>query len=54
MNNKWWESYEGEDTILIEDVGRTHEWMGDFLKIWADKYGFRGILLLIYLLLLIP
>lgn len=42
MNNKWWESYEGEKCILIEDVGKSHEWMGDFLKIWADRYGFRG------------
>jgi len=42
MNNKWWESYNGEDTILIEDVGLTHTWMGDFLKIWGDRYGFRA------------
>lgn len=42
MNNKWWENYEGEAVVLIEDVGKTHEWMGDFLKIWADKYTFRN------------
>lgn len=42
MNNKWWESYEGQDVVLIEDVGMTHTWMGDFLKIWADRYGFRA------------
>lgn len=38
MNNKWWENYEGEACVLIEDIGRTHEWMGDYLKIWADRY----------------
>lgn len=42
MNNKWWERFDGEDAVLIEDVGTTHSWMGDFLKIWADRYGFRG------------
>lgn len=42
MNNKWWENYAGETTVLIEDVGRSHDWMGDFLKIWADRYAFRA------------
>jgi len=42
MNNKWFENYEDEDVILIEDVGKSHDWMGDFLKIWADRYGFRA------------
>lgn len=42
MNNKWWENYEDESCVLIEDVGTTHTWMGDFLKIWADRYGFRA------------
>lgn len=42
MNNKWWEKYSGEPNVLIEDVGQTHLWMGDFLKIWADRYGFRA------------
>lgn len=42
MNNKWWEHYEDEEAVLIEDIGNTHIWMGDFLKIWADRYGFRA------------
>jgi len=42
MNNKWWDNYDGEEVVLIEDVGLTHLWMGDFLKIWGDRYGFRG------------
>lgn len=41
MNNKWWENYKGQDIVLIEDVGQTHLWMGDFLKIWGDRYTFR-------------
>jgi len=42
MNNKWWDGYLDEEIVLIEDIGRTHEYMGDHLKIWADKYGFRA------------
>jgi len=42
MNNKWWDQYEDDDGVLIEDVGKTHEWMGDFMKIWADRYAFRA------------
>lgn len=42
MNNKWWDNYEDEDVVLIEDVGHSHEWMGDFLKIWSDRYAYRA------------
>lgn len=38
MNNKWWEAYDGEKNVLIEDVDKSMEWMGSFLKIWADRY----------------
>jgi len=37
-----WESYDGEKNVLIEDVDTSMEWMGSFLKIWADRYGFRA------------
>lgn len=42
MNNKWWDNYAQQEIVLIEDVGKTHDWMGDFLKIWADRYSFRA------------
>lgn len=42
MHNKWWEGYAGQANILIDDVGTSHLWMGDFLKTWGDRYAFRA------------
>lgn len=42
MCNKWWENYNYEDTVLLEDIGLTHLYLGDHIKIWADRYGFRS------------
>lgn len=41
--NKWWCGYKGEDVVIIEEWGlETAKFLGDFLKIWADIYSFRG------------
>ena len=40
--NKWWDGYEGEDTVIIEDVSDKHEFLGDSLKIWADKWAYTA------------
>lgn len=42
MCNKWWDGYKGEPNVLMEDIGTTHEYLGDHIKIWADRYGFRA------------
>lgn len=43
MLNKWWDHYDDEEEILLEDVGESHAaWIGDFIKVWADIYPFRG------------
>lgn len=40
--NKWFDGYDGETTVLIEDVDTAHTFMLHFLKIWADHYPFRA------------
>lgn len=43
MLNKWWEHYDEEPHVLLEDVGISHaDWIGDFIKRWADIYPFRN------------
>lgn len=41
--NKWWDDYFGQDAVIIEDLGKKDaEWIGDRLKIWADKWPFKA------------
>jgi len=41
--NKWWDGYEDEETVGIEEVHPTcGGWLGYFLKIWSDRYPFNA------------
>lgn len=40
--SKWWDGYDGEPIVLIEEFGPQHrDLLGPYLKIWADHYQFR-------------
>lgn len=39
--NKWFDDYKDEDTILLDDFGKSHNILGDHLKRWSDIYPFQ-------------
>jgi len=40
--NKWWDGYKREDVVAIEEWAPKNDISTDNLKIWADRYPFRG------------
>lgn len=41
-HNKWWDGYQGEEDVIIDDVDETWEALGSHLKTWVDHYPFRA------------
>lgn len=40
-NDVWWDGYNGEDVVIIEELG-PKQIGGHHLKIWADHYPFKA------------
>lgn len=38
--NKWWDGYEDEEVVAIEEWSPKNECTASFLKVWADRYPF--------------
>jgi len=38
--NKWWDGYNGEDVVIIEDIDIYDKAMGRHFKLWGDHYPF--------------
>lgn len=37
---KWWDGYNDEEVVLLDDFDKKHDWMIHLIKRWGDRYPF--------------
>lgn len=37
--NKWWDGYQGQEIVVMDDIDPKHEFLSQQLKLWTDRYG---------------
>ncbi len=40
MYNKWWDGYQGEENVIMDEMELEGAFMGHLLKVWTDEYSF--------------
>lgn len=39
---KWWDGYDGQEVVIMDDMDPFHKDLSKYLKDWADKWPFRA------------
>jgi len=40
--NKWWDGYNYEETIILDDFSKSHHVLEWYIKTWTDRYPITG------------